>query len=49
MPGDYIWMVNRTSHIGTQWDHNNQNFKGLIDWLSWKPYADYDGVVGGPN
>ncbi len=28
---------------------NNTIFKGLIDWVSWKPVADYSGVDDPPN
>lgn len=55
-PGDEILAENKLSYIGDNANHNdmpgasnNQRFKGLIDWLIWKPAADYSGVDSPPH
>jgi hypothetical protein len=48
LPGDFIEFRSDTSHIGASWNHN-QPFEGQIDWVTWKPFADYTGVDDAPN
>ena len=50
LPGDRIQVRNETSHIGTPWNHNSTHvFDGMIDWVLWKPVADYTGVDEDPH
>lgn len=51
LPGDMVEALDYPSFIGDNLNHNdvigdsnNQRFKGLIDWISWKPEEDYTGV-----
>lgn len=55
-PGGEMASENQLSHIGDNPNHNdipgdqnNQLFKGLIDWVVWKPFADYYGVDDPPH
>jgi predicted CXXCH cytochrome family protein len=55
-PGDEMATENQMTFIGDNPNHNdipgtqnNQLFKGLIDWVIWKPVADYSNVDGPPN
>ncbi len=50
LPGDYIeYWTNNDSSIGTNWSNAAQQFDGQIDWVTWKPVADYSGVSDPPN
>ena len=49
LPGDVINYRNDTSHIGSNYANSAQQFDGQINWLSWKPYADYSGVDDSPR
>ena len=50
LPGDVIALENQPSFIGTAPDHNPAYlYKGMIDWISWKPEADYTGVDDQPK
>ncbi len=44
LPGDYIRLIDKSSHIGSNWNNAAQNFDGQIDWVTWKPVADYSGL-----
>jgi hypothetical protein len=45
LPGDVINYRDDSSHIAAPWNHNSTHtFEGQIGWVTWKPYADYDGV-----
>ncbi len=51
MAGDFIATENQNASIGDNLNHNdipgdthNTMFKGLIDWISWQPIADYSGT-----
>lgn len=55
-PGDVMATLDRPSYIGDNGNHtdvpgdqNNQLFKGLIDWVTWNPIADYSGVDDSPH
>jgi alpha-tubulin suppressor-like RCC1 family protein len=41
LPGDVINVGNDSAHIGANWNNTAQNFDGQIDWVTWKPVADY--------
>ncbi|MEN8262176.1 MAG: LamG-like jellyroll fold domain-containing protein [Nitrospirota bacterium] len=52
LPGDYMRIIDRFTYIGDNSVHTdipndvwNLMLKGKLDWLSWKPYADYTGVT----
>ena len=56
LPGDFIALEDGYSCIGDNLNHsdipgdtNNTLFKGLIDWVTWKPVADYSGVDDSPH
>jgi hypothetical protein len=52
LPGDYMeFLTNRDSSIGVNWNPSNsaQNFDGEIDWVTWKPYADYTSGTPAPG
>ncbi len=49
LPGDIIEFRNDSSHIGSNWNNAAQWFEGQIDWLTWKPVADYVGVDDPPH
>ncbi len=48
LPGDVINDRDDTVHIGASWNYN-QPFAGQIDWVTWKPNADYSGVSDPPH
>ena len=49
-PGDEMESENQLTYIGSPPNHNNTHlFDGLIDWVLWKPDADYAGVDDGPH
>jgi hypothetical protein len=48
LPGDIINNSVDSSHIGSNWSNSAQFFEGQIDWVTWKPVADYSGVDDGP-
>ena len=49
-PGDEIAAESQLTYIGAPPNHAPQVlFKGLIDWVVWKPFADYNGVDDPPN
>jgi hypothetical protein len=41
----YLFIGDNCCHGDVQGAANNGIFKGKIDWFSWKPVADYSGVV----
>lgn len=56
LPGDFMAAEAQVSFVGDNFAHNdipgntnNQLFKGAIDWLTWKPVADYGGVDALPH
>ena len=51
LPGDSIQLhYNRQSTIGAASGATHaQGFEGQIDWVTWKPYADYSGVDDSPR
>ncbi len=49
LPGDFIEFRSDSSHIGSNWANSGQQFAGRIDWVTWKPVADYVGVDDPPN
>jgi hypothetical protein len=45
LPGDYIELrTDNDASIGSNWNNTAQQFDGEIDWVTWKPVADYSGV-----
>jgi hypothetical protein len=59
LPGDFIALEDQPTYIGSPPNHDvcsdpdpvscNGLFKGLIDWVTWKPVADYEGVDDPPH
>ena len=50
LPGDEMLAENQLTYIGSPPNHNSLVlFKGWIDWVTWKPVADYSGVDDPPN
>ena len=50
LPGDVIALEDQPTFVGTAPNHNPiYLYKGLIDWISWKPEADYTGVDDQPR
>ncbi len=51
LPGDFIQTRNELTYIGSPWSSSNTThlFKGLIDWVTWSPIADYTGVDDPPH
>jgi hypothetical protein len=49
LPGDTIEFRDDTSHIGSNWNNSAQLFEGQINWVSWKPWADYSNVDDQPK
>ena len=56
LPGDFIttedrpfWIGDDGNHADIPGDANNNFFKGNIDWVTWKPVADYSGVDDSPK
>jgi len=52
LPGDYVRTIDKLSAIGDNLNHNdvpgdkwNLMLRGRIDWIGWKPYADYTNVT----
>ena len=45
------FLTNRNSSIGVNHNPTNsaQNFDGEIDWVTWKPYADYTNGTPAPG
>ncbi len=55
-PGDEMLDEDQMTYVGDNRGNNdvpgaanNTIFKGLIDWVNWKPVADYSGVDDPPN
>jgi predicted CXXCH cytochrome family protein len=49
LPGEELGILDRSSHIGANWNTGAQLFEGEIDWVTWNPLADYSGVADPPN
>jgi len=50
LPGDEVASEGQIAHIGAPPNHDPfYLFKGLIDWVIWKPFADYSGVDDAPH
>jgi len=50
LPGDFIeFRSDNVSQIGANWSHASQFFDGQIDWVTYKPIADYAGVDDPPR
>ena len=46
--GKYFYIGDNSNHTDIPGDRGNYMLKGKIDWLSWKPVADYTGVDDPP-
>ncbi len=51
LPGDFIETRDEFTYLGSPWSSSNAThlFKGLIDWVTWSPIADYTGVDDPPH
>ncbi len=51
LPGDYNadFKTDNKFSIGTNWNNSSQGFDGKMDWVTWKPVAEYSGVDDSPR